>query len=115
MVGAVGFTNSLHTETLLPKSLADFEIDPTNRANRANPTNPPLMVSMPDPTVLDRLCPLYQLSQEASFLSSRVSSNNQPQSHIEHPHNHYDWRKVHTFFAHRHLVIEAVCMSRAYV
>jgi hypothetical protein len=39
MVGAVGFTYSLHTETLLSKSLADFEIDPTNRANRANPTN----------------------------------------------------------------------------
>jgi hypothetical protein len=36
MVGAVGFTYSLHTETLLSKSLADFEIDPTNRANRAN-------------------------------------------------------------------------------
>ena len=69
MVGAVGFTNSLHTETLLPKSLADFEIDPTNRANRANPTNPPLMVSMPDPTVLDRLYPLYQLSHPI-FLTS---------------------------------------------
>ena len=55
-------------------------------------------------------------SGEANFLSSRVSSNNQPQSHIQHPCNHYDWRKVHTFFAHRRLVIEAACetcVSRA--
>ena len=101
-------THHLSTWARAPGSLAPERAARNSRAATSD--------RLRKPTSSDRQQANFLIaSGEANFLSSRVSSNNQPQSHIEHPHNHYDWRKVHTFFAHRHLVIEVACVSRAYV
>jgi hypothetical protein len=73
MVGAVGFTNSLHTKTLLPKSFADFEIDPTNRANRANRANPQLSYPPFFHRLWGLLRPVYSILEIAAEWHQRPS------------------------------------------